>query len=520
MGTRAAVLVVQNSWEAVVSADTTSQAVATTPFEGWTRVDTPDPFAGGTNTLEFWTDGDTQQRQDGGNNIVVASAGNGEDFLELNNASTLVQTIGISRSVATQAGMVYELSFDYAGRPGFGTTFTNIGVYVDDVLQQSFAGTSPQTFIDWQNLRFRFAGDGATHTVMIRTDATEFNAAGRGAFIDDVVISATQGVVAGNGVLGAATTIGLASYVSAALVDGDGSESLSLAFAGLPTGATVTTAANPGGYAIAGGVITIPGSELASAQLNLPGTFTGHLSMGITARATEASNGSTATATATLELDVAPELSTATNLPGDGLTNVIGTNAAETLTGGAAAEQLIGRDGNDTINANGGADTLDGGAGNDNLNGAAGTDALWGGAGNDSMSGGTESDTFYWNLADRGAAGTPAADVITDFNVATPAAGGDVLNVKDLLIGEHTVGGAGNLQAYLDFDTTTTAGTTIIRISSTGGFTGGTYNAAAEDQRITLTGTDLRAGLGLAGTATDNQVLQELLNRGKLVVDN
>ncbi|EHR71078.1 VCBS repeat-containing protein [Burkholderiales bacterium JOSHI_001] len=520
VGSRAALLVVQNSWESVTSTSTTSEQVAATPFEGWTRVDTPDPNPGGTNALEFWTSGDTQQRQDLGNNIVVASAGNGEDFLELNNAASNVQTIGIQRSIATQAGMVYELSFDYAGRPGFGTTFTNVGIYVDGVLQQSYAGTSPQTFIDWQNIKFHFAGDGAAHVIQIRTDATAFDANGRGAFVDDVVISATQGVVAGNGVLGAPTTIGLASYITAALVDGDGSESLSLAFAGLPTGATVTTAANPGGYAIAGGVITIPGAELASAQLNLPGSFTGHLSMGVTARATEGSNGSTATASATLELDVAPELSTVTNLPGDGLTNVIGTNTAETLTGGAAAEQLIGRDGNDVINANGGADTLDGGSGNDTLNGAAGTDALWGGAGNDNMSGGTESDTFFWNLADRGAAGTPALDTISDFTVATPAAGGDVLNLKDLLIGEHTTGGVGNLQAYLDFDTTTTAGTTIIRISSTGGFTGGTYNAAAEDQRITLTGTDLRAGLGLAGTATDNQVLQELLNRGKLVTDN
>jgi hypothetical protein len=63
------------------------------------------------------------------------------------------------------------------------------------------------------------------------------------------------------------------------------------------------------------------------------------------------------------------------------------------------------------------------------------------------------------------------------------------------------------------------AGQTTIRISSTGGFTGGTYAAGAEDQRITLTGVDLRAGLGLLASATDNQIIQELLTRNKLVVD-
>jgi large repetitive protein len=109
---------------------------------------------------------------------------------------------------------------------------------------------------------------------------------------------------------------------------------------------------------------------------------------------------------------------------------------------------------------------------------------------------------------------------VADFSLTAANANGDVLDLRDLLAGENTTGGVGNLQNFLDFDTTTTAGTTIIRISSTGGFTGGTYNAAVEDQRITLTGSDLRAGLGLTGTATDNQVLQELLNRGKLVVDN
>jgi T1SS-143 domain-containing protein len=224
-------------------------------------------------------------------------------------------------------------------------------------------------------------------------------------------------------------------------------------------------------------------------------------------------------------------------------TNVtVGTAGIDTLNGVAGPDLLMGADGNDTLNGNAGNDQLlggngndimDGGVGNDLLSGGAGTDTLQGGdgidrliggAGNDTLRGDAiagplSSDTFAWVLADKGTAGTPAVDVVQDFSLAPAAANGDVLDLRDLLVAENTTGGVGNLQNYLDFDTTSVAGQTTIRISSTGGFTGGTYAAGAEDQRITLTGVDLRAGLGLLASATDNQIIQELLTRNKLVVD-
>ncbi|QLQ00278.1 MAG: cadherin-like domain-containing protein [Burkholderiaceae bacterium] len=245
------VVVFSNSWETNVNSDNTSTNNAVTTFEGWTRVDAPQTLAGGTNSFEIWTTGDTQARQDGNTNIIVASAGNGEDFLEFNDSSSLIQTIGISRAVTTQAGMVYELSFDYAGRPGYSVDYTRIGIYIDGVQLQQYAATSPQTYIDWKNLKVHFQGDGGTHTILVRTDATVFDANGRGSFIDDIVLTATQGVVAGNA--GSLTKVSLASYISSALVDTDGSESLSLTLSGLPSGAVIVTAANPSGYTPVGG---------------------------------------------------------------------------------------------------------------------------------------------------------------------------------------------------------------------------------------------------------------------------
>ncbi|MES1162438.1 MAG: type I secretion C-terminal target domain-containing protein, partial [Rhizobacter sp.] len=153
-------------------------------------------------------------------------------------------------------------------------------------------------------------------------------------------------------------------------------------------------------------------------------------------------------------------------------------------------------------------------------NGGSGNDILYGGAGNDTLTGGTGADTFAWTLADRGTGGAPAKDAITDFDVAPVASGGDTLDLRDLLVGANHVGtDPGNLAKYLDFDTTSTPGSTVIHVSSTGGFANGSYSAASEDETITLQNVDLRAALGLGSGATDNQIITELLTRNKLVTD-
>jgi hypothetical protein len=204
----------------------------------------------------------------------------------------------------------------------------------------------------------------------------------------------------------------------------------------------------------------------------------------------------------------------------DGTSLLAGGAGNDTLDGTANADLLVGNGGNDTLNGGGGNDRLLGGAGDDSLNGAAGHDVLQGGAGNDLLTGGAGSDTFAWTLADRGAGGAPASDSITDFNVAPVSAGGDSLDLRDLLVGANHVGiDPGNLGSYLEFDTSSTPGSTIIHISSSGGFVNGAYSAGSEDQRITLESVDLRSALSLGSAATDNQIIQELLTRGKLIAD-
>ena len=326
-------------------------------------------------------------------------------------------------------------------------------------------------------------------------------------------------------------TIGANTYgapisfpVSGALTDTDGSESLSFTVTGVPAGAGFTAGQNLGG-----GTWSVTSAELSGLSF-LPATgFSGTVNLTLNATATEAGNPLTASASQTIAVTV--ESTTVSTM---------GTQAADTLNGAATNDQLKGFDGNDvlsgadgndllygdagndSLDGGNGLDVLYGGAGNDTLSAGAGNDRLYGGAGNDALTGGAGVDVFAWTLADRGSSGTPAVDTITDFNVAAPAAGGDLLDLRDLLQGEAKAGlSAGTLDKFLDFDTTSSAGNTIIRISSSGGFTGGTYSAGAEDQRIILQGVDLRSAgaFGLNASATDNDIIQQLLQRGKLVTD-
>ena len=189
-------------------------------------------------------------------------------------------------------------------------------------------------------------------------------------------------------------------------------------------------------------------------------------------------------------------------------TTIVSAGAGDDdVTGGDAGELLVGGDGGDDIIGNGGNDVLVGGAGNDTLNGGADDDLLVGGAGNDTLTGGLGVDVFAWELNDGDTAGTPAVDTITDFD-----AGGDsdVLDLRDLLVGEDG-SDLNNLDDYLFVETQ--GANTEIHISTSGGFSGG-FNSANVEQTIVVENADL-----LGGFASQQALLQDLINNGKLIVD-
>ena len=270
---------------------------------------------------------------------------------------------------------------------------------------------------------------------------------------------------------------GYTLHTEAVLGDTDGSETLSnITLSGIPAGVTLFDLVTNSAVAVSGGTATVvagndirlsSGTALSSAQLN---------AIQASVTATETANGSTATDTDNVKLDV------------------LGTSIGETLNGSS------------------GDDWLAGGAGNDTLLGGNGNDVLVGGLGSDTLTGGAGSDVFRWQLADQGSTAPIANDTVTDFNSAAPGAGGDVLDLRDLLVGENHSGSVpGNLDDFLHFEQV--GANTVGHVSTSGGFAAG-YSAAAENQTITLQNVDL-----VTGFASDNAIIQNLLTQNKLITD-
>jgi hypothetical protein len=66
--------------------------------------------------------------------------------------------------------------------------------------------------------------------------------------------------------------------------------------------------------------------------------------------------------------------------------------------------------------------------------------------------------------------------------------------------------------------TTTVGGvtSTVVHVSSTGGFTNGTYDASHEDQTIVLNNVNLTVE-GSVSLLTDNTIISNMLKNGQLI---
>lgn len=157
------------------------------------------------------------------------------------------------------------------------------------------------------------------------------------------------------------------------------------------------------------------------------------------------------------------------------------------LKAGAGADTLIG-----STNS----ELLSGGDGNDVLVAGTGNDILVGGPGDDILTGGGGGDGFVWRAADTG------LDTVTDF---TAGVRGDVLDLADILEGEHAT--AASLGSYLSFSFD--GHNTTITIDSDG------EGPAAPAQSIVLQSVDLTGN----NTLTNAAIISNLLNDGNLRVD-
>ena len=184
---------------------------------------------------------------------------------------------------------------------------------------------------------------------------------------------------------------------------------------------------------------------------------------------------------------------------GDGTNDGLAPATAgdDRLVGSTAGESIDGLDGNDALIGLDGDDILTGGIGND---------ILVGGAGDDLLMGGTGADFFDWNGGDEGTTTTPASDHVQDFTVAD-----DTLDLSDMLdsLGLATQGGV--VESYLSLSQT--GGDAVLSVKDSAG--------GSVVQEIVLDNVsiqDLKTDLSMDPGATNNDLLNQLINDSKLIV--
>ncbi|MDC7698454.1 type I secretion C-terminal target domain-containing protein, partial [Vogesella indigofera] len=143
---------------------------------------------------------------------------------------------------------------------------------------------------------------------------------------------------------------------------------------------------------------------------------------------------------------------------------------------------------------------MQGGLADDTLISGAANDVLAGGKGNDTLQGGVGVDTFSWQLADL-SEGVASRDVISDFDNRSVAEGGDIIDLHDLLPADNDL-----LAASLHFRLED--GSTVIEVSPLGD--------SQASQSIVLSGVDLLHDASSGQLLSDHDILQKMLDSGKL----
>jgi hypothetical protein len=298
--------VFSTGWESAPNVSTQSTLVSSGVFEGWSLVTGIDMhgvgqgLGGGKDGFEIWSSGDQMADAYDRLHTVSAAANSGNNWLEINDAGgSQFQTLGIARQITTEKGASYSLSFDLAGRLGFGHDATRIAVYVDNVRIATFDNTSGNNALDWQHAVASFVGSGGKQVIRIVTDASDRDMSGRGMMIDNVALNET--VQLNHGRQGGSV---LLQGVQASLADTDGSEHLALTLAGLPAGTTLSDGTHSVTVTGQAPVADITGWNTYALAITPPAGFHGQLALQVSATATEASNGSKAVVSQTIVVDV------------------------------------------------------------------------------------------------------------------------------------------------------------------------------------------------------------------------
>ena len=301
----------------------------------------------------------------------------------------------------------------------------------------------------------------------------------------------------------------IALSISSALADNDGSETLGIHIAGVPTGATLSA-----GTDLGGGEWVLTTVQLSSLAITPPAGSDADFTLTVSATSTE-SGGGAVTVSASLAVTVnavvalAPLFSsgadsidfaavTGGSYQAGSQYDALAGNDAVVLPANAGAATAAGYDSTQAFHGGAGNDTLTGGSLADAIHGDADNDVLVGGAGNDTLDGGSGTDTVDYSAA------AGAVTVSLAAGTATGAAGSDSLSNVENVVGS---GSADALTGNTGANSLSGGGGNDTLVGGTGNDTldggGGTDTASYSSASSAVT-VDLSTGAASGGAGSDS----------------
>ena len=223
----------------------------------------------------------------GTQNTYVGGAASSNQVIELENNAGNVSNL--YTNVATVAGQVYHLAFDFAERSG-SLSNSQIDVFWGGIK----VATLNTDTTNWNHFELDLRAT-ATGSTQLEFKAADNNSLG--GVLDNIALQLLPNT-------------GLANWATAlpqpmgGLVDTDGSEILSYTIGNIPVGALLSDGTNNFTATAGNASVDVSGWNLAGLSLTPPLGFTGSITLQYTATATESANGSTASTSLPLTLNI------------------------------------------------------------------------------------------------------------------------------------------------------------------------------------------------------------------------
>ena len=193
----------------------------------------------------------------------------------------------VYQNLDIEAGDTIELSFDISARAGMAGADSQVDIYFEGVLIDSI-----QPDVGWETHTYSLTA--TSDNPRLELDSPSHN--GVGAVLDVITVTGVSGT-------DEETAIGI--DIDAALVDGDGSESMqSIEVENIPEGATLTDGTNTFVATADNNSFDVKDWDLDSLTITTGDNFSGDVALDIVATSVENANGDTSSTTQTLNFTV------------------------------------------------------------------------------------------------------------------------------------------------------------------------------------------------------------------------